>query len=275
MSWTITGSQKVNWDPSLITTALWLDAADSSTLFTTDTGSTLATNGSAVGRWEDKSGNGRHAKQTTAGNRPTHATAAQNNRGIIEFTRASSHYLRLDSTALFNPGNAGISIIAAYKSKMGTQVGTLIANFGETAGNFAFYFGGSVLQAYTNPWGVYNAGNVDIDSGSHVNNANYIVSLVRSSGSFTGWTDGTQKNTVVNTTSVYTGANTQTAWNLGSNGGGTPSDIANMDLYELICINSSVSQNDRERTEGYLAHKWGLTANLPSNHPYKAYPPAP
>lgn len=24
-----------------------------------------------------------------------------------------------------------------------------------------------------------------------------------------------------------------------------------------------------ERAEGYLAHKWGLTSNLPSNHPYK------
>jgi PleD family two-component response regulator len=28
MSWLITGSQKVNWDPSLISTAQWLDAAD-------------------------------------------------------------------------------------------------------------------------------------------------------------------------------------------------------------------------------------------------------
>jgi hypothetical protein len=26
---------------------------------------------------------------------------------------------------------------------------------------------------------------------------------------------------------------------------------------------------DRQRVEGYLAHKWGLTANLPADHPYK------
>ena len=25
--------------------------------------------------------------------------------------------------------------------------------------------------------------------------------------------------------------------------------------------------------EGYLAHKWGLTANLPGDHPYKANEP--
>jgi hypothetical protein len=24
-----------------------------------------------------------------------------------------------------------------------------------------------------------------------------------------------------------------------------------------------------EKAEGYLAHKWGLTGSLPSNHPYK------
>ena len=24
-----------------------------------------------------------------------------------------------------------------------------------------------------------------------------------------------------------------------------------------------------EKVEGYLAHKWGLTDNLPNNHPYK------
>ena len=30
---------------------------------------------------------------------------------------------------------------------------------------------------------------------------------------------------------------------------------------------------DVERIEGYLAHEWGLTAVLPSGHPYKSSPP--
>lgn len=30
---------------------------------------------------------------------------------------------------------------------------------------------------------------------------------------------------------------------------------------------------DVEKAEGYLAHKWGLTGSLPSNHPYKNYAP--
>jgi hypothetical protein len=36
-----------------------------------------------------------------------------------------------------------------------------------------------------------------------------------------------------------------------------------------IVVMDSVSSTDREKMEGYLAHKWGLTSNLPSDHPYK------
>jgi len=31
--------------------------------------------------------------------------------------------------------------------------------------------------------------------------------------------------------------------------------------------------SDVEKAEGYLAHKWGLTGNLPVNHPYKSSAP--
>jgi hypothetical protein len=30
---------------------------------------------------------------------------------------------------------------------------------------------------------------------------------------------------------------------------------------------------DRQRIEGYLAHKWGLVGSLPSGHPYKTAAP--
>ena len=39
--------------------------------------------------------------------------------------------------------------------------------------------------------------------------------------------------------------------------------------YEIIALSSEPSQEDRQKLEGYLAHKWGLTANLPQGHPYK------
>ena len=45
------------------------------------------------------------------------------------------------------------------------------------------------------------------------------------------------------------------------------------ELHELIIFNEPLSQANREKVEGYLAHKWGLTNNLPSDHPYKYEPP--
>ena len=42
---------------------------------------------------------------------------------------------------------------------------------------------------------------------------------------------------------------------------------------ECILIDSPVTNATRQKLEGYLAHKWGLTSNLPSNHPYKDQEP--
>jgi hypothetical protein len=45
-------------------------------------------------------------------------------------------------------------------------------------------------------------------------------------------------------------------------------------LAEMILVTgSSFSDTDRQRVEGYLAHKWGCTVDLPSDHPYKSSAP--
>lgn len=45
------------------------------------------------------------------------------------------------------------------------------------------------------------------------------------------------------------------------------------ECWELIEGNQALSTADIERLEGYLAHTRGLTANLPSDHPYKTVAP--
>lgn len=44
-------------------------------------------------------------------------------------------------------------------------------------------------------------------------------------------------------------------------------------FYEVVYYNAELSVSNRQKLEGYLAHKWGLTNNLPSDHPYKYEPP--
>ena len=38
---------------------------------------------------------------------------------------------------------------------------------------------------------------------------------------------------------------------------------------EIIIFNGLIDDEEREMVQGYLASKWGLTANLPDSHPYK------
>jgi hypothetical protein len=45
------------------------------------------------------------------------------------------------------------------------------------------------------------------------------------------------------------------------------------DTAEIVITNSNISTADRQKLEGYLAHKWGLTAGLPNDHPYKTAAP--
>jgi hypothetical protein len=47
---------------------------------------------------------------------------------------------------------------------------------------------------------------------------------------------------------------------------------ADSDWGEVI-FTENVSQANSDKIEGYLAHKWGLTSDLPSNHPYKTTAP--
>ena len=41
------------------------------------------------------------------------------------------------------------------------------------------------------------------------------------------------------------------------------------EIAEVLCYQGDVGVTDRQKIEGYLAHKYGIAGNLPSNHPYK------
>ena len=38
---------------------------------------------------------------------------------------------------------------------------------------------------------------------------------------------------------------------------------------EVVVIDGALDEQTRQKIEGYLAHKWGLAASLPAEHPYK------
>ena len=50
-------------------------------------------------------------------------------------------------------------------------------------------------------------------------------------------------------------------------------ETGDFDVAEVLVYDSKLSDADREKVEGYLAHKWGMAAELPVGHPYKSAPP--
>lgn len=57
-------------------------------------------------------------------------------------------------------------------------------------------------------------------------------------------------------------------------GAATPgASFADMDLAAIVIGNTNPSDSDILKLEGWAAHKYGLTANLPGGHPYKTVAP--
>jgi len=100
---------------------LWLDAADGDTLFdATSGGNFVSANGSAVKRWEDKSGNGKHATEAT--NAPTLVTDSKNRLSALNF-------------------NASKFISCSFTSKTFTQQTIFLAlQFSTSTANFGRAF---------------------------------------------------------------------------------------------------------------------------------------
>jgi hypothetical protein len=52
-----------------------------------------------------------------------------------------------------------------------------------------------------------------------------------------------------------------------------PSTAVGCEYFEVLFYAQALSPGERQRVEGYLAHKWGLVGNLPDTHAYKKFRP--
>jgi hypothetical protein len=81
------------------------------------------------------------------------------------------------------------------------------------------------------------------------------------------WNNGDFTNKSSNT--VVSTATTSNVVGIGGWFNNTSQQAQNIDIAEIVFYKSALITADRNIIEGYLAHKWGLTANLPVGHPYK------
>ena len=248
-------SVRGSWTPSEITTALWFDAAEIASL-------TLS--GTAVTQWNDKSGNSRNATQGTISYRPVYSSSRQiNNINVVDFDGVSDFMDLADYTS-----SAGLSVVAVFTPD---DVGggssiyhgkNIITSY---AGSFVRDFSMGVRDSALSVYAEDGTSNVEARSSTGITGGQTIIAYGQSNstntqvsidGNSPGITGGSRNDLLISGIAFHSGA-------YYFDGG----------IAEIIIVDDALSDVNRKKLEGYLAHKWALASQLPSDHPYKIYAP--
>lgn len=242
---------------------LWLDATTG--LFdATSGGNSVTTNASAVARWEDQSGNGRHATQATSGYRATLRTSVQNSRNIIRF----------DGTDDFYTGVAN----ALPPVNTNTRLTFFMACIPDLSGRQSLYGGGGIIRGMeannSEGWyfGFRSTGKFafNVNSGANAcivststltTNTAYVIGSIYDGGSST-----TPSTRITN----YLSATAETdVLDDGSGGWGVGEEIGRGyesasyyfkgDLCELVIYDSVLSSANITSVVNYLKSRWGIS----------------
>lgn len=224
---------------------LWLDATDTATIHTTG-------GGGNVGQWDDKSGNGRHAT-VGPGLNPTYSNNAVYFNGVDRYLNVDLDFLAGVSHAAFIvlQNNNYVNIYGAAEEGAGAN--SLHVGFIDMYTYRMNYWGNDWNPAITSHYR-YGATNI----------LNYIwisgdTKQIYANGGYE-WDSGTGTAGVVGTMA----------------GGGRIGSVVGQGfldamIQEIILYtgDSNVLDANRQKIEGYLASKYGLTSLLPDTNPYK------
>jgi hypothetical protein len=251
------------WTPADTNTTLWLDAADTNK---------VTLNGSAVSQWSDKSGNNRHATQSTGSLQPAYTTAGLNGLNVVTFD-GSDDYLEASATYLQGKSLHSVSYVFVRKgNSSGDGYGPgVTTTTGSTVDRGSLhYVKNSNLYGASYPY-YSNYGSYDLSSGTaYANDTGYLIQFRSQTTTWLVRRTGTQEGATGNITAAPASDITRLILGKQLN----PVRSSKIQIGEIVILLDSIAtQANNEKVEGYLAHKWGLTNSLPSDHPYKTQPP--
>jgi hypothetical protein len=226
-----------------LNTVLWLDAADPTTV-------DLVADTARVERWRGKIGNNRDATQGNTNNQPIYQNSAIEFDGVSKFFTVSSF---TDSRIV------SAFVVASVKS---FHVGNFLANGSDSGSGGGLFLR---LQSSSFLFTGQNFSPTTLSSPPDLNRT-YIIGGIERETTRNIYLNGVTPNTI---TTVPVARATTTP-RIGSD---AFSQHLNGSISEIILIDAAISDSDRQIIEGYLAHKWGLVADLPANHPYKSVAP--
>ena len=251
--------------------ALWLDGADSSTLFQNSDGTVPATATSdPVGYWADKSGNARHATQATGANRPAVSAANTNNRMSVSFTGSSitgaGNQLKI---AYPISDNELFTVICVMREAATPTPG--LANrvwMGNLNAPSDFYHALNTWGSSTSTQGIqfYSSGQYSwlpnpgssphIISISKTSTASTNAGVMHFDGALGCYSSNVSPFSYLPTTSLANFGIGRLVNSLGATNNGGSSFTGQ--ILELIAYPRVLASDERRRVERYLAAKWGI-----------------
>lgn len=215
----------------------------------TSGGSAVTTNGAAIARWEDQSGNGNHLTQSVINSQSTLKTNGQGGKNGVNFD--GGDYFDITNPI---PTNADFSTFIVMSK-----------NAADPSGTFSFGLGGSNIQSlhiWHHPsWAASSPSRPSI-----IDNAGRLYAGALDASSKVILLSGT-RNFTTNALSLQVDGNAQTIsfYNSVSN---TPSTLSYVgrrssnyqlgDIYEIITYDRVLSASEIQQVENYLMTKYGL-----------------
>jgi len=220
---------------------LWLDASDASTLYN---GASLAAADEPISSWRDKSGNARHATQSTGVSQPLRKSAVQNGKDVVRFDGVNDY---MDGSELFS-GSSPCTMIAVYTPIATTGVHSIIGQSSNLTPNTWRVLQFRTVAAIGDPYFAGYANDLTDVTTPTTNTKIATFTYTGTVGSL--FRNGNQivtRGMVLSTTSANYAI-----------GRDADPQRANCDIAEILVFPTALSAAERENVELYLNRKWAI-----------------
>jgi len=263
-----------NWDPTdSITTSFHIDASDTSSY--TQTGSTLTS-------VTDKAGN----FTITVNGTPTFLNAL-NGKEVWDFSGSGEDFTTSDEQAVTDgSGNHwAIGVFLAdtindtqdsfYSFENNTVAGTSKRDYAVSSGNSSAFNGELDLDGLSSNRISSTIGNLEAFDSAVSLDAFHIVGTIfnKTGNQISTRVDGSNAFTPVNDYDNAINQNQDVRIMRNRANERLDGRVAEFFVVGALPGTGGTDITEFEKAEGYLAHKWGLTSNLPSDHPFKNVSP--
>ena len=241
------------WTPATLSSlALWLDATTG--LYDSTSGGALVTaNGSAIGRWEDRSTNARHFTQSTVNSRPVLSASSLNGKNTISFDGTDDFLDGLYSRSY--PAQTLFVVFSISTSK--TQAGIFAESLAGVTDQANYL---AATQKSLQVGATANA-SATLLSPQNITLGSFAIGTFTHSGTqIINYLNGTAAAAVADTfpATNYEVVRARIGGRINSNGTNAAGQNLPGSLAEVIAYDRLLTTAERQQVESYLGTKWGI-----------------